>query len=538
MALPGMAMERARRAGPAGVPGLAIVGFALAVTLAKALVPPWTPDALYYHLTLPRLYLEAGGFVKLPFEPIVSGYPGLTQMLFTVALAWGRDELAAVFSWMHLPLLLLASAWLTSIARGPGDRSGGSGGPFVAMLALASIPQLLHVSSVPLVEGSTALFVTVGLGSAVRAGQLGSVRWTVACSLALGMACSTKYLAAPACVAILVGVGAALARTRGARCAVPTLSAATLAIVLVFLPWGLKNQRDWGSPVFPFHRPAGTPAAVADLVRTHTRDFAANAQAAPLWWLPFDLTFNARPDDMQAYQGEVGPLLLALLPLPLFLGRSRNPATARALGGLALLLFLVWSGFSRQVRFLFPLVPPLVAWCLARPPDDDRPLPLVLVAVLGLILGVGWYVAFTRPVHDLPYLAGRESRASYYRTLAPTASLFLAFETLRREPADSRVIFFWEYRRYLCPRSFVPDYGYILLELPHDPDRALARLRQAGVTHLLFNRSLFLEERATGYRWPFETTFEAMVRRPGVVPIFAALGPGRQEIYLFRLARR
>src|SRR5207244_181399 len=60
-------------------------------------------------LTLPKLYLQAGGFVALPQEPVVSGYPGLGQMLFALGIAAGRDDLAALASWLHAGVLLLAT---------------------------------------------------------------------------------------------------------------------------------------------------------------------------------------------------------------------------------------------------------------------------------------------------------------------------------------------------------------------------------------------------------------------------------------------
>src|SRR5205823_3037903 len=126
---------------------------------------PWQPDTLYYQLTLPRLYLEQHGFVRLPQEPVVSAYPGLGQMLFAIAMAAGHDDLAALASWMHAALFVLGTYLLVRrVARS--ERAA-----LLAAAVAGSLPQLAFIGSVALVDTITAAHLTLAAHATLRAGE-------------------------------------------------------------------------------------------------------------------------------------------------------------------------------------------------------------------------------------------------------------------------------------------------------------------------------------------------------------------------------
>ncbi|MFH0794759.1 MAG: hypothetical protein V2A74_12090, partial [bacterium] len=54
--------------------------------LVEALTPPASWDALVYHLTIPRLYLEAGRLAPLP-DLIYANFPHATDLLYLLPLA-------------------------------------------------------------------------------------------------------------------------------------------------------------------------------------------------------------------------------------------------------------------------------------------------------------------------------------------------------------------------------------------------------------------------------------------------------------------
>ena len=222
-------------------------------------------------------------------------------------------------------------------------------------------------------------------------------------------------------------------------------------------------------------------------------------------------------------------MLLALLPLPLRAGRPRRRVLVLALYALA--VAGIWAAATRQVRFLLPLVAPLLSVVLSGP----RPRALVWCVALGALGCSAWTVSFLRPGNDLAYLTGRETREAFYRSMHATSSLYEAFSKLAREPGG-RVVFFWEYRGYLCPRPFLPEHAYRLLDFPHETPALLARLRELGVSHVMVNRSVASEGHAVGPERAFAPALEALLKADGVRPVPLAPSPG-PVIELWRLPR-
>jgi len=68
---------------------LLILGVLLVETVL-GLVPPVARDELIHHLAMPRLYLQAGRIIEIPFA-LHSYYPMLLDMLYTPFVKWGLD---------------------------------------------------------------------------------------------------------------------------------------------------------------------------------------------------------------------------------------------------------------------------------------------------------------------------------------------------------------------------------------------------------------------------------------------------------------
>jgi hypothetical protein len=78
----------------------------LSIQLLFTLVPPTEWDALMYHLELPQLYLSAGRFEFISWNPYW-GQPPLGEMLYTLGIALNSLETAAVIGWIVQVVLLL-----------------------------------------------------------------------------------------------------------------------------------------------------------------------------------------------------------------------------------------------------------------------------------------------------------------------------------------------------------------------------------------------------------------------------------------------
>ena len=67
--------------------------------LATALAPPFHYDAVTYHLSLPRIYLQTGQLSYTP-DMMYGGMPQATEMLFLPAMRFGGLEAATVLGWL------------------------------------------------------------------------------------------------------------------------------------------------------------------------------------------------------------------------------------------------------------------------------------------------------------------------------------------------------------------------------------------------------------------------------------------------------
>lgn len=72
-------------------------GLFVAIFLVRGLLPPTGIDALMYHLPVPKLYLEHGGFHHIPWNG-QSDFPMLGEMNFLIGIAFGNPVLCRLIA--------------------------------------------------------------------------------------------------------------------------------------------------------------------------------------------------------------------------------------------------------------------------------------------------------------------------------------------------------------------------------------------------------------------------------------------------------
>ena len=123
-----------RPANPPNVLTGLYLGVVAVLTLPVALLPPTDWDGLFYHLTGPKLYLQAGhiaGGIDIPHL----SFPSLMEMLFTWAILL-RSDIAAKL--LHTGFALLLAGLVYLIAR----RFFGRKPAWLAVLVFASMPMV------------------------------------------------------------------------------------------------------------------------------------------------------------------------------------------------------------------------------------------------------------------------------------------------------------------------------------------------------------------------------------------------------------
>lgn len=476
------------------------VVLSLGLTFLMVLAPPTGWDALVYHLTGPRLFVEAGRVthsVDLPYL----GFPQLGEMQFVLGMLLVGDGVAAL---LHFGYGLMALVITAALAW----RTFGENTAWPAAALLLSVPSLLSLMGRAYVDVTLLFYATAAFYAFTRWRELRSgmgTRWLWLIGAFCGFSLGVKYTA----IAMPLALGLSLlwtSRRDGLRAALGRLAQVAGITVLFALPWLAENWLTTGNPVYPFF----FPGVYWDTWRAWWYDRPGTGLACKAPWrlliAPLEATVLGT-EGGEPYDATIGPLLLAVTPLLIVVWRDLK-GQERAMAGHLLFFFglnyglwlvgLARSALLVQTRLLLPVfgvVAVLGAVSLDRLTSLRRPqlaVDWLARAVVGLTLGLLLFSTFTNflRVNPLPVALGLESRRDYLARRLGT--YHLAMEAVNALPPDSRVVFLWEPRSYACQVDCWPDalldrFLHLTYLYP-DADAIATAWAETGVTHvLLFN---------------------------------------------------
>lgn len=482
-----------------------------------ALNPAVNWDAAVYHLTLPRIYLEAGGFTPVEMS-VYAIWPHGPQLIYAFGLLAGGPPLAKL---MHFAAALLVLAGLHHALR----RSGleyWRGGAWVAIAALVVHPLVLFEMQTAYVDLTQAFLFLAAFLALARAGEKpeDAGRALLLAGIAGGgiAVCKpTGLLLLPALLPLLFPY--LLARRREGKTGEALLLLATrwLAPILLFwLPWVFRSFKLTGNPFYPFFwTRLGGPDWNEDLAR----QFVEWQQGIGMGRRPLDyllLPWRLLTQGEHGFDRFDGRLSLALLPLLLLaLFRAARPDPPRllrpALAAAAIQLAL-WAFSSQQLRFLIPALP-LVALAVGLAAAD-------LAARWPRLGRIGPVFAALLPAvvfsEDPALLRKGLQHAAIYRDPGfvddPWGAAPAYRERLLELPADVKILLLGSNQGYYVPRPFVADSFFeasqVAAWLADTPREELpAKLAARGITHVLVRLPL---------------------RGPYPRPLFELLSEGRQ----------
>ncbi|HVS14550.1 MAG TPA: hypothetical protein VMV46_11545 [Thermoanaerobaculia bacterium] len=474
----------------AGGASAAVVVLAL---VARALIPDVSWDADVYHLALPRLYLDHGGFYRVPFS-VYSNWPLGLELLYAGALAL-RDFVVAKLLHLVFGLLAALAAWRLA--------GGGERGVLAALLFLAH-PVVLGEMPVAYVDLGSAFFLALGFGALHRAledGPQGPRRTLLLAGLCAGALCAIKltgFLGA-GCLGLLflLEARAGAGWTRAARRHGLALLALPCAAFL--LPWLLKSWILTGNPVYPFlHRWLGGPEWSSELgarLAAWQRSLGMGREPLDYLLLPVRVILSGG-EGYHRFDGALHPVWIVLLPLALLYAR-RDRTIRRALMVCGF-FFVLWAASSQQMRFLVAILPLLAvagarAVTLAirrlaatRPRLDDalRAAALLAAAAALLLSARPWLGA---AIDNAPALAHRYPEMR--EALIPPVDRFVAEQL----PAGATILLLNRNRGFFLDRDYLADSFFEASQIAaafagDDAAAARERLRELGVTHVLIEQ--------------------------------------------------
>ncbi len=544
------------------------------LTLLVALLPPTDWDGLFYHLTGPKLYLQAGRIIGSVDIPHLS-FPSLMEMLYAWAMLL-RGDIAAKLLHTLFGLLLGGLVYITA------RRLLNKKAAWPAVLVFASMPMISTLAGWAYNDLALAFYQLASLYTFVKyqireSGNQGiresgnlipptsnlqspipslqssipNLRWLVLSGIFAGLAMGLKYtgFVTPIVVVALISWYGVRRMPDGFdfKMLLLNLAAFFLPALLVALPWYVKNWAFTGNPVYPFLSSL-FDGRYWDSFRTGWYSATGTGigwRPGTLLALPILLTLGVR--DVNYWDGRTGPLFLLFLPLMLLYGlfryhhnaslslareRSGDGARPTVLGPLLIYalaqfvfwtLGVIWSHSLWQSRLLLPglvALAPVVGWLWSELPGFDLPqfsLSRFANVVIGLTLALTLIDTglMTLKINPLPYLIGAETRDEYLtRRLG---AYYAAVQQINeRLPSNAVVVFLWEPRSYYCQRDCRPD--SILDQLAHDQyvygnaNRIIEVWKRAGITHVLLYRQGLDFIKGEGTETLYQPAIEQLVR--------------------------
>lgn len=242
------ARRRMRRRAPAwAVATACILAVPIGVALLQALCPPTAQDALGYHLTAPKRWLQAESLCYLPAIPHTNSPLGV-EMLYTISLAVWSDTAAALIHFAFGALSMCALYALGRRLRGPAAGVAAAAAFALGVPRLWALPSFI-VAYVDLAVVFETLCACLAWLHLRRDGDRG---WLWCAGLCAGFAGSFKLTAAPLGVVLALLTAAVRLRASEPPSAAFREAAGLLGISLLpILPWLGRAWVLTGNPVWP-----------------------------------------------------------------------------------------------------------------------------------------------------------------------------------------------------------------------------------------------------------------------------------------------
>lgn len=300
------------------------------VHLIGALGPEIFYDALWYHLTLPKLYLLRGEVYHVPGNLFYySEMPRLIEMLYTAAISL-TDEIGAKI--IHY-LFALATAFTIFVF---GKKHFNTKVAFIASLIFFSDLSVAWQATTAYVDLGRTFFETLGFFFFLDWWESRSDYNLAKSGMSLGLALATKYHAFGS-IAILAFLIFLLAKNKKLITAIKFL----IPAIAVPLPWLVSSYLTTGNPVYPLF------SGVLD--KSHDLVFRG--------FLNFFLDFFRLSNLPNDWISPISPLYLVLLPLSLF--SLLKFKKVQVVGLYLILAYIVWFLTPRTggSRFIMPYLP-------------------------------------------------------------------------------------------------------------------------------------------------------------------------------------
>lgn len=373
-----------------------LIVFQAIVNLIGALGPELAFDALWYHLTLPKLYLLQHSVFHISGGLLYySDMPKVGEMLYTGALALGNEITAKL---VHYLFGLLVCVALYKISRKFLS-------PLMSMMAVAIFYSNLVVaweSTTAYIDLIRTFFETMALWGFINWYETEKKKWLIISAAMIGLAIATKLLAVGTLGIFVFGITWLLLQKRKKiSVLVSNIVSYCFVALLIPLPWFIFAFVNTGNPLYPLFSPifSSVHEKVFSLVLLSPLHFIAT-----LW-----TNFTQASDP-------ISPFYLISLPV-LILSYKHMPKIIKLIFWFVILGILVWYLTSQVegTRILMSYLPAfslVIAWLIDYYKKKKYFYKTLLFLVI-LIASVSILYRGLATIKYMPVVFGKESRQTF-----------------------------------------------------------------------------------------------------------------------------
>lgn len=452
---------------------LLLLALHLFLTLLYASAPVTNLDSQYYHLEVPKVYIEHHGIVDMP-SGIFSSFPSVSEMLYALALLLHGDILASLIQWLMSVMLVFAL-----FIFGKNFFSAKIG--VLSSVMFFCTPVVIFFSVCPMVDIGLAFFVFLSIYGLISWFVSGRRAMFILSAITAGIAAGIKYNGLFSLLILSNSVWLGLIfvkKETWPRAIKDTLIYGGIALLIV-APWLIKNMIYVGNPVYPFlfniFGGRRLPSSIFYTMYTYRP-----AQFLSYLLFPWKITMGEVP----SWHEYIGPLYLAFV-LPIFFLRKINGIIKYLiiyfLSGMTFLYF--FSGSTRYMTIFFVALVVVAAYVVEKLRDSDTWLKKALPVFIIFSIFVNLTILAAAVYTALPVVFGLESRDQYLSKKIRTYNV-IQYINKNLEP-DAKILFF-DPRMYYCQKETV-DVWIAYLQEAKSAEDVLKKYRELNLTHILVN---------------------------------------------------
>lgn len=362
----------------------------IGINLIGAVSPELAFDALWYHLTLPKLYILHSSIYHIPGGLLYySDMPKLGEMLYTSALILGNEIFAKL---LHLLFGVFVSIALYKVSRFYTT-------PFIALVAVLIFNQNLVVaweSTTAYIDLIRTFYEFLALWAFLNWVRAEHIRWLLLSAVMIGLAITTKLLSLSSLIILTILVVVHLIKKKSRVFSmVKLIILYAVCSLLVPLPWFIFSYIHTGNPVYPFF---------SSLYAVNPMQFNVITMMVEIWKL---FTQSADP---------LSPIYIILFPFVVIYYKKFS-YQSKLLVIYSLLAIMLWYFTPRTGggRFILTYLPVFSLVCAIllegmRLQQIRYKVILVLIVILSIVT-IGY-----RSIAEwryLPYISGSENKSEF-----------------------------------------------------------------------------------------------------------------------------